>query len=401
MTDKTQKKILFVDDEPNIIQGLKRMFYNMKNEWEMFFALSGEEALKLLQTTPIDVVVSDMRMPSMDGAELLNKVCDLYPQTVRIILSGHSDEMMILRAAKSTHQFIAKPCSPEILKNTIERAIALRDVLINENIKRIVTGVSSLPSMPDLYYKLVNEVNSEESSLKKIADIIKSDIVMTAKILQLVNSAFFGLPQNITSPQQAVNLLGTNTIKSLIISVGIFSAFSKIRSPGFSLENLWEHSMRVGALSKEIVLHELSDTPKAEDAAIAGLLHDIGKLLMIQIEGYSKNIGNLIMENDITQIEAEYQVFGTSHAEVGAYLLELWGLPNVIIESVAYHHIPSNSQTSTFSILTALHVANAFYSCKGLSKNFKDSPFLDKKYLHLLNVERKLTEWENYYREIK
>jgi putative nucleotidyltransferase with HDIG domain len=400
MSDKQGKKILFVDDEPNIIQGIKRMFYNMKNEWEMFFALSGEEALRLLEKGSFDVVISDMRMPNMDGAELLNKVCDLYPQTVRIILSGHSDEKMILRAAKSTHQFLAKPCSSEILKDTIERAIALRDVLINENLIKIVTGVSSLPSLPDLYYKLVDELNAEESSLKKIGDIIKSDIVMTAKILQLVNSAFFGLPQSITSPQQAVNLLGTETIKALILSIGIFSAFSKVHSHGFSLENLWEHSMHVGALAKKIMLSETSDVKKSEEAVIAGLLHDIGKLILIQTEGYSKKVGDLLLETEITTTEAEYQVFGTSHAEVGGYLLALWGLPGVIIESVAYHHNPSNSNTSEFSILTALHVSNAFFSYRELPKEFENSPYLDKKYLRLLKIENKLSKWEIQYRKI-
>jgi putative nucleotidyltransferase with HDIG domain len=400
MYEKQKKNILFVDDELNIIQGLKRMFYNMKNDWEMFFALSGDEALNILEENPIDVVISDMRMPNMDGAELLNKVCVLYPQTVRIILSGHSDEKMILKSAKSTHQFIAKPCNPDILKGTIERAVALRDVLMDKNLIRIVTGAGNLPSLPDLYYRLVEELNSEDASLKEIGNIIKSDIVMTAKILQLVNSAFFGLPQTVMNPQQAVNLLGTETIKALILSIGIFSAFSKVRTPGFSLENLWEHSMHVGTLAKKIMLDVTSDTQKAEDTVIAGLLHDIGKLLMIQTEGYSKKISDILMEKEMTISEAEYKVFGTSHAEVGAYLLSLWGLPSVIIESVAYHHNPSNSLSSNFSILTALHVSNAFYSHRELPKNFADSPYLDKKYLHLLKIESKLNKWEKFYTEI-
>jgi len=398
MPDK--KTILFVDDEPNIIQGLRRMFHGMKNEWDMFFAQSGEDALAQMQNNPVDVVVSDMIMPNMSGAELLNQVCELYPQTVRIILSGHSDEKMIIKSAKATHQFLAKPCSPEILKSTIERAILLRDVLNNKIIAKIVTGANNLPSLPDLYYKLVNELNSEDTSLKRVGDIIKSDIVMTAKILQLVNSAFFGLPQSITSPQQAVNLLGTNTIKALILSVGIFSAFSKVRAPGFSLEKLWEHSIKVGALSKKIILSEIADIPKSEDAVIAGLLHDIGKLLMLQMEGYSKKINDLLMEEELILSDAEYQVYGTSHAEVGAYLLALWGLPGIIIESVAYHHRPSNSPATSFSILAALHTANAFFSERNPPTDFINSRFIDKKYLHLLKVEGKLEKWGEYYQEI-
>jgi putative nucleotidyltransferase with HDIG domain len=278
--------------------------------------------------------------------------------------------------------------------------MALRGILKDKKLIKIVTGVGNLPSLPDLYYKLIDELNSEESSLKKIGDIIAKDIIMTAKILQFVNSAFFGLPQTISNPHQAVNQLGTNIIKSLILSIGIFSAFNKVNSQGFSLEHLWDHSMKVGALSKKIFLIETSDIKKSEDAVIAGLLHDIGKLILIQTEGYSKKVGDLLMEKEITESEAEYEIFCTSHAEVGAYLLGLWGLPEVIIESVAFHHNPSGARSSSFSILTALHVANAFFSHRELPKNFAESPYLDKNYLHLLKIESKLIQWEPYYYEI-
>jgi putative nucleotidyltransferase with HDIG domain len=396
-----KKSILFVDDEQNIVQGLRRMFHSMRNVWTMYFASSGEEALEILSKNQIDVVVSDMRMPNMDGAELLSRVQNKYPQTVRIILSGHSDEEMILRATKSTHQFISKPCNAGILKDAIDRACTLRDLLKNEKVVRIATGIGELPSLPGLYHKLLTEVGSESSSIKKIGDIISQDMAMTAKILQFVNSAFFGLPQHISNPHQAVSLLGINLIKSLIISVGIFNDIKIQDDSIFTLESLWEHSMMVGILSSKIIKNEMNNQEKTDDAMIAGLLHDIGKLLLIRLEDYSKKIHNSVVEEGIPMYEAENKYFEITHAEVGAYLLGLWGLPNSIIEPVAFHHNPSSISHNDFSILTAVHVSNAYFTDIDKYPDISLSPLIDMAYLKNINVDNKLSLWHEYYIELK
>ena len=132
--------ILFVDDESNILQGLQRMLRPMRHDWQMYFAESGADALALLAENPIDVVISDMRMPRMDGAQLLHDIRDRYPQIVRIILSGYSEKEMIVRSVHSAHQYLMKPCDPEILRETISRACALRDLLADENLRRFVDG---------------------------------------------------------------------------------------------------------------------------------------------------------------------------------------------------------------------------------------------------------------------
>lgn len=387
--------ILFVDDELHLIHGLKRAFYSCRDKWNMFFALSGEEALELMKNNNIDVIVSDMKMPIMDGAELLNRVKELYPQTIRIILSGHSDEGMILRSTKSSHQFVPKPCDPDVLKNAIEKSLILRDLLKDENLIKIVSGITVLPSLPDLYYKVIEELNKEDPSLLRVGKIISQDISMTAKILQLVNSAFFGLPQRITNPQQAVNLLGLDTIKALIISIGIFSSFSKIRIKDFSLESLWEHSMQVGYFTKQIMTKEFTDKKKTEDCMIAGLLHDIGKLLMIQIEGYTKKMNNLLFEKDICFVDAEYEIFGVSHAEVGAYLLGLWNLPDVLIESTAFHHYPSKLNEKSFTLVGAIHISNAFLQNTKEPEKCLESRIIDRQYIEYLKLHDKMLEWKN------
>lgn len=145
------KRILFVDDDPNVLNGLKRSLWSMRKEWNMAFAPGGEEALKALEQAAFDVVVSDMRMPGMDGTQLQDEVLRRYPHIVRIILSGQSDQEMIFHSISATHQFLAKPCGGEQLKATIQRAFSLRDVLKSDSLRRLVAGMQTVPSLPTLF----------------------------------------------------------------------------------------------------------------------------------------------------------------------------------------------------------------------------------------------------------
>jgi len=218
-----KKRVLFVDDEPRILDGLKRMLRHMRDEWEMSFVESGEAALKVLESARFDVVVSDMRMPGMDGAELLTRVMERYPQIVRIVLSGHADKEMILKTVRPAHQYLSKPCDPEKLRSTVARASALRGLLADELLKQLVSQMSTLPSAPSLYNEVMNELRSGEGSVQRVGEIVSKDVGMTAKILQVVNSAFFGVPRHVESPAQAVSLLGLETIKALALSAQVFS----------------------------------------------------------------------------------------------------------------------------------------------------------------------------------
>lgn len=388
-----KKSILFVDDEPNLIQGLKRMLRNMRNEWDMYFVDGGEEALTLLSENHIDIIVTDMRMPGIDGATLLGKVIKQYPHMIRIVLSGHSDQEMVLRSTKFAHQFLAKPCDAETLKNTIERTCQLRDILRNETLLKIVTGLKTLPSSPSLYNRIIEEIQSPNVSLKKIGDIIAKDVAMTARVLQLVNSAFFGLPQRIVNPQHAVALLGLDLLKTLVLYIELFSAFNQ--EQGFNnlfLENLWKHSMRVGDLAKRIAQCEKANKDIIEGAFIGGMLHDIGKLLLLEIPGFHIKIKDFVSQNSCSDIEAEYQILGTSHAEVGAYLLGLWGICDNVIEAVAFHHHPSDLLENKFTSLTAIHMANALINVDCCAENVS-SLYIDCDYLASLNITDRLTEW--------
>lgn len=366
-------RILFVDDEPNIIQGLKRMLHPLRNEWQMYFVESGAEAVSLLALEQVDIIVTDMRMPQMDGAQLLSIVKEKYPNVVRIILSGYSEKEYVMKTSSSAHQFLAKPCKIDALKNTIKRLINLRQLVLNEEIKQKITGLSNLPSLPSLYKQLDDELKSPIVSLKKIGDIIAQDITMTAKILQMVNSAFFGLPQKINDPVQAANYLGMDTLKSLVLFHNLFSVFDKIDSMKDYLEEIWNHSFKIASTAKKIMALRNIDHNTLEQTFAAGLLHDIGKLILIQIPEYQKKIIELNRTSGKDIRLFEQKIFGTDHSLIGGYLLGLWGLPDYIIETTAFHHSPSAISEGEFSILSAVYLAHIELEKDNLDNDYLES----------------------------
>ena len=220
-------------------------------------------------------------MPGMDGCQLLERVKNLHPQVVRIVLSGNSDKDLILNSAGLTHQFLSKPCDAEALKTTIARACAMRELLEDESLINVISKIESLPSLPSLYKEVVEEVNSPDGSLARVGEIISKDVGMSAKLLQLVNSAFFGLPTQVSSTVRAVNLLGLETIKTLILTIKIFSQFDRAGLPCYSISSLLDHSISTGMLARSIATQEDLKQNQIDEAFMAGLLHDIGKLILL------------------------------------------------------------------------------------------------------------------------
>jgi HD-like signal output (HDOD) protein len=393
-----KKRILFVDDEPHLLAGLKRILRSRRKEWEISFVQSGTEALKSLAAMPFDVILTDFRMAGMNGLELLKDVKARHPQVVRIFFSGEVDQGLIMESVKVAHQFISKPCNAETLKEKIEQTISLRHILEDEAIRAIVSEIDSLPSLPTLYSEIMAELSSPTSSIKKIGHIISGDIAMTSKILQLVNSPFFGLRRRVTSPDQAVLLLGMDIVKSLVLSLQIFSQFSmpKVFSP--TVSGLWEHSLATGKLAKQIAANEHLSKEFEDQSFMAGMLHDCGKLVLLA--NFPEQMQTVLTESRDTQaseLDLEEKVFGVTHAPVGAYLLGLWGLPAAITSAISYHHSPGQSPENAFSVLTAVHVANHLeHSPKPVADKPAASDTLDTAYLSQVGVLEKWSLWKDF-----
>lgn len=397
-----KRRVLFVDDESRVLQGLGRMLRTERNNFETSFAVSGSEALSLLAKEHFDVVVSDLRMPQMTGLQLLAEVKALYPDTVRIILSGEADQDITLESVNVSHRFLHKPCDPEVLKSTILRTCRLSDFLRNDSMKKILTQIDSLPSMPSIYLEITEELQSPDASIQKVGKIISKDVALTSKILQLVNSAYFSLPRHISSPEHAATLLGLNIIKSLVLISHVFKKFDSLDMPNNFLQSLWNHNLITGKLAKAIAKEESSDQKVVDNSFIAGLLHDCGKLILAS--NFKEKYREIIIisnENCRSLWSVEEEQLGITHAEVGAYLMELWGLPSAIIEALAFHHYPSMYGENCFSPLTAVHIANALEHENTDEDDSETQPAVDIAYLAGMNLENRLSSWKLVQQKIE
>jgi HD-like signal output (HDOD) protein/ActR/RegA family two-component response regulator len=351
------RRILFVDDELPILEGLQLRLRPLQVKWEMTFVDSGERALAALDRLSYDVIVTDMRMPGMDGAELLRLVRELRPEIVRIVLSGYSELQQTIRLVPLAHQYLNKPCEPKRLENTVERCLALQELLHDVKLRALVGRIRKLPAVPTTFARLQTTMANENSGAREVAAVVAQDSAIAAKVLQMVNSAFFRLSRQITSIEQAVNYLGFTCVRNLVMSAEVFGRWPSTGAhPLLDLERLQNHARVVATIAQSFT----AKTPLSDDTLLAALLHDIGYWILLQ--ECPKELEEAIataQERNIPLHAAEREVIGATHAEIGAYLLGIWGLPYTVVEAVAYHHGPQQVAQSGFDVLTALAVAGA------------------------------------------
>ncbi|HXI39126.1 MAG TPA: response regulator [Bryobacteraceae bacterium] len=354
------KRILFVDDEQNILDGLKRTLHSMRSEWQMAFSTNGKDALQKLEEHEFDVIVSDIRMPGMSGPELLTEVLKRYPNIVRIVLSGTVEHDLVLGSATTAHQYLVKPCDAATLRATLDRALCIREILVSPRLRALASRRTSLPSLPSVYTRLVESLQNPEISSRELGQIIAQDVGMTAKVLQIANSAFFGLYRYVASPAEAVVYLGVDTIKALTLSTSVFSAFQQSGLAHGFIEELQRHSIATGVVASIIAKAENAPKKVCDTCLVSGLLHDVGKLVLAtECPAEYGLVLAAVRDGAVACHELERQALGATHAEVGAYLLWLWGLPDPVCNAVAFHHRPAESSEAAFAAGTAIHVADA------------------------------------------
>lgn len=379
-------RIVFVDDEQNVLDGLRRMLRSLRSEWDMTFVSNPLDVMPLMDEEPFDVIVSDMRMPEMDGLHLLEQVKLHHPETVRIILSGQFESANSIGLIGVAHQFLAKPCDADELRDVIVRAAELRSRLDNEGLLRLISGISSLPSPPARFAELMRLVQSEDSSLAEIAAVIAEDTGMTAKVLQLVNSSFFGLRRKVTDPAQAVSLLGLENLVALALGAHIFTRMGKAAEAGLNLDREHDRSVAVAAGAEAIALAAGLKESDASAYYLAGMLHDAGRLVLAS--NFARRYVHAAQVTPAEVIGVERTEFGASHEEVGAYLLGVWGLPDEVVEAAAFHHEPSLSSVTTLAPLTAVHIAQAIIDAGD------SPPVYDDDYLAACGTPADLQDWK-------
>jgi HD-like signal output (HDOD) protein/ActR/RegA family two-component response regulator len=396
------RRVLFVDDEGHVLEALRDALRSYRGQWAMSFVRNAREALELLSAEHHDVVISDLLMPELDGATLLERVRDRHPTTVRIVLSGHADLEMVARAAGVAHRLIAKPCDTGDLARVIEGSCALQQMTARLQLRGCVAGASSLPSLPRLYAELTELLASGDASARDAARVIQSDMAMAAKVLQLANSAYFGRRHPVSQLVEAVAYLGLEPVRALVLHA---EGFRHLRVdppiPGFDLEELQLHCTRVARVARSL----LADPRSGADAFAAGLLHDVG-LLILAAQDRDELTRMLAASRERSRplYEVERERHGVTHGEIGAHLLALWGLPQGITDAVAHHHGPPSS-TGSFDAIAATYVANILVeeieaggptgglTAAALPAGGLPAGALDEEYLEQAALSSRLPEW--------
>jgi putative nucleotidyltransferase with HDIG domain len=328
-------RVLFLDDDQNIINGLKRMLRSLRDEMEFHFFTDSDEAISKINELNFDIIVSDMRMPKIEGSEFLKIVTKIQPNATRFILSGHADDELIIKSIGVSHQFLSKPCDAEVIISKFRKTIKLRESLeIKSFDEKILNSLEELKTLPQIYSNVKEKMEKDDSTIKDIAAIIYLDPLLTAQILKIVNSAYFGIPRNITDLETAITYLGINRLLSIILNLEFFTRVPDNLDQS-NFDKIFNHCLELAGLAKMIASDLNLEFDQQNEVFIAANLHDIGKVILFNV--YHNAYSDFINEDDET-VQKELATFHTSHAKVGAYLLGLWGFNENIIEALTYHH---------------------------------------------------------------
>ena len=395
----SSRSILFVSPDREESRLVQAGLADMRPRWEVECFEDPSRALERLRAQSVDAAVVDLLFPESAGVDLLRSIMESSPTTLRIGLSLSSGRQAVQQVGAPVHQLLSKPCDPMVLKAVLARAFAAQDFVSHDAFQNWLASITSLPVLPRIYNELMQELKLEDCSLERAGLIVARDMGLSAKILQLVNSAFFGLGRAIGHPAEAAVFLGSETLRGLVLSLQVFSQFQQLKLVEFSVENLWTHSWTTGVLARKLCEFEAAGRSITDEAFMSGLLHDVGKLVLaanfpVRLE---ENI-RLARERQHTLWEQEFKVWGASHAELGAHLLSRWGLPPAVIEAVAFHHRPAQARCQTFCAVTAVHVANTLGRPPApLGQLPQQSVDLD--YLRGLGLTDRLESWRQMLQE--
>jgi len=398
---KAARRILFVDDDELILRSVERVLRRtaLESGWELCFATSGEAALEEMARSPVEVLLADANMAKMSGATLLRKVQERDPAVVRILLSGHTGLDVLRTALPYAHQFLPKPCDGQLLRSTLDSACGLRGLLARPEMRQLVGSSNDLPSAPRTFIELSNALANPSASARAVSEIIERDIAISARVLQLVSSAFYGLPRAVTSIGGAVAYLGVEVIKAIVLSVEVSRMFPLTQIiQDFSVDALQQHGMRASQFAKRILGHESG----GDVLLVAGLLQDTGQLVLASraASRFGIALSTASARKQPLQ-EVEVELFGASHAEIGAYLLGLWGLPPRVVGAVANHLEPQRTGGRVFDAAAALYVANLLIvdaDVPALEEVPPHTVALDLSFLRLVGVAHQLDEWRRQAR---
>jgi len=350
--------LLFVDDDSMVLNALERTFFEA--EFTTFFTQSAIDAYDILEKNTVDLVVSDIRMLPVSGADFLREVKKRYPNTIRIVLSAYGDRNMMVKVICEglAQVYILKPWDNQKLISQISHLISMHRNLM-EIQKTIGTGIAyHLPVLPSLYTKMLVMIE-EGKSLKEIAAIIETDPATTANILKLANSSFFGL--TISTVHQALVYLGVTSVKDIVLVSELFAETADTENHDLR-HQINNHMVYTSKLLHGLHQHLLASRIP-EEFSVAGLLADIGRLFLLEYnpDKYRSALTRYIDGQEIPLAELERMQLGFSHTQLGALILDWWNLPVSLVEASLYHHDhPFKTEILTEQLIKLIYIADRY-----------------------------------------
>jgi HD-like signal output (HDOD) protein/CheY-like chemotaxis protein len=395
MSDSAPKRILIIDDEPALLDSLTRVMRPLKNEWEIQVESSPKAALERLATERFDVVVTDLRLPVLNGVPVVSQVMERSPDSIRVTLSSPTEPPNQLAFGPS-HHVMARSTELEGLRETVERISRMRIRMHDENMRALISEIDGLPAMPAVCQELNRTLAQDDFSMRDVASVVEKDPALCAKILQLVNSPFFGLNRKLTQLHDAVSYLGTSMLKNLVASVTLWRTLEGVRPSAIAqLSRVHGRCQRVGGLARRIMG---KDRLRAEEAFVSGLLHDIGVTMLIAYlpERYDRITAEML-NTGLSFYEVERSLYSVDHAEIGAHLLDAWGLPFQVLEAVAFHSSAPNLRHTRLEPADAVYIAQALLDARDRNQDLDEC--IDTTYLAQLGAQEQLTEWCTWLEE--
>lgn len=349
-------RIMFVDDDAMIVHGMARA---LRGKADLTLCTSATEALKTLEKIVVDVLITDLCMPEVDGAALLEEVRSRYPTVLRFVLSGEAQPELMVKATRLAHQYLGKPCETPVLYQTIIDALARLRTVQNPDVARTISHLEGVPSRQATLAEFMRLLTDTSVPLDRIATSLRKDPALSARLLKVANSPYFGRSGSIESMDDAIGLLGMDMILSMAATHKLFAVTPPPAASNLSLDQLWEHCVYVSSLVRRVGYELKLPSAVLREAGTAALLHDIGKLVMAYAvpSGFAAALTRAKADR-MPSWQAEYFIFGNHHAEIGGCLLNLWGLPATVVNAVSMHHTPHSSGETVVGPATLLHVAD-------------------------------------------
>ncbi len=391
--------ILFVDDQNNILQSLRRSLRGLDKEWDIHYANGGSEALNTMRQHEIHIVVSDTNMPGMRGTELLTEVRSQYPNTIRLVLSGgcRNDDISLL--LRTSHQFFPKPFDIQKLRETVEHLLVLKGNIKEKRIQSILASVSKLPCAPYTHGHFYEEIDGFTPNLEKIGQYISQDMGLATKLLQSLNSTYFGVNKSGIHPHQAVKVMGPGTISHLFVDSMRFDPIESQSDNYNFVKDIYKYSYQTALAAQKIARSQNMSEEAQDHAYTAGLLSDIGLVILAtELADEFKAISDSLTMSTPAQLTVEAEAFGNDHCDISAYFLGLWGFPIDIVEAVRGHQKPNIDEGNAFSLISVAHIAQALIYAKGDRATFEN--MLDMEYINKIGKADQIDSWFGLYDHI-